>query len=463
MAIIGNVGYTAAMTSLVFGMILMSNPEKAKKGNKILIVGMLLAVVSTIVLYSNLEAQIPWKNWLLIIGVLALGTVVGGKITWGYKLTKMPELIALFNGLGGLAAVLIGYSGLIGSTRVEGLEFTLLITSVVLGMVTFSGSLIAFFKLTGKLTKSLSQNRAFMVLCLSFCVLFVFKLAMQSNASEFGMNLIFLSFFSFLLGVFFANNVGGADMPVLISVLNGFTGVITCITGLYFENTIMILLGVFVGFTGLVLTIQMSKAMNRNLIKVFFSSIKTSNHSSEGAESYHNIQEITAATIASELTFVKKVAIIPGFGLATAHAQHACKKLMDRLNEMNIDVKFIVHPVAGRMPGHMNVLLAEANVSYENTLELDQGNEFLLEADYCFIIGANDVVNTSAEVDDKSPIYGMPIIQAYQASRVVIIKRSLGNGYAGIANPLFDENHTRMYLTDAQKGLTSIVDELKID
>lgn len=458
MTLIGNVGYLTAMTSLVLGMILMSNPEKAKKGNLILVFGMTIAVVSTILIHANFDGKIPLDKLLLILGIVLIGVLLGGKISWNYKITKMPELIALFNGFGGLAAVFIGFVGLINIEALTNVEYLLLIVSVILGMVTFAGSLVAFFKLSGRITKSFHQNKAFMIFSAAFTVLFSIKLAMSAGETNYLIYLIFLAFFSLLFGLFLANNVGGADMPVLISVLNGLTGVITCVSGVYFQNTIMILLGVFVGFTGLVLTIQMSKAMNRSLSKVFFSSTRKS-HTSTSEIAYQNIQEITAATIASELTFTKRVAFIPGFGMATAHAQQSCKKLMSALNENEIEVKFIVHPVAGRMPGHMNVLLAEANIDYKDILNLEEGNEYLKHSDYCFIIGANDVVNTLAEDDAESSIYGMPIIQAYNATRVVVIKRSLGHGYAGIPNPLFDQDHCRMMLTDAQRGLEAILNE----
>lgn len=461
MAITGNLGYLLATLSFVLGMIQMNNPGTAKRGNFVMILGMFLAILSTLLLSTNLELDSYWQNWLLIAGLLLLGVALGRKISFAFEITRMPELVSLFNGFGGLSAAFISLASIIVAFDSVSIGIKiLLLGSLYLGVMTFSASILAFLKLGGKFGISFSKNQAFTGITLIFSIILIVQAIFTESYSEFIVYIALLFIFSLFNGIFFANGVGGADMPVLISVLNGLTGIITTISGVYFENTIMILLGVFVGFTGVILTIQMSRAMNTSLGRVFFSKRKKQS-STSGAVSYTNIQETTAAKIATELAFTRRVVIVPGFGLAVAQAQKLCFELKEHLSELDIELKFVIHPVAGRMPGHMNVLLAEANISYDDILDLEKGNEYLSESDYCFIIGANDVVNIAAELDENSPIFGMPIIQTYKAKKVVVIKRSLANGYAGISNPLFDLDRCYLLLADAKIGLAQIISELK--
>lgn len=462
MILTGQIGILASTLSFVMGMVLMGNPKKAAKGNLLLVLGMLAAIVSTIIVQSDSFTELPWMNISLIAGLLAVGTLAGRKISFSFQLTKMPELVSLFNGFGGLAASLIGFVGLFA----VGIEMSIsnqsiLLVSIFLGLMTFSASLLAYFKLGGKFRGHIKFNRSYTLLSLILSVALIVKLLLWPSADLFVATLAALVLFSFIHGFFFASAVGGGDMPILISVLNGLTGVLTVISGIYFESTIMILAGVFVGATGLILTVQMCSAMNTSLINVFVKS-KTMAGATEEANQYADLTETSAARLASDLTLSKKVVIVPGFGLAVAKAQGLCRDLKDELKNLDIEVKFVIHPVAGRMPGHMNVLLAEAGIEYADILDLNKGNEYLAETDVCLVIGANDVVNTAAEDDETSSIHGMPIVKTYLATKVITIKRSLSPGYAGIKNPLFEKQQSELFFLDAKVALENVLTELKM-
>jgi NAD(P) transhydrogenase subunit beta len=460
MILIANYGYLLATILFVGGMIFMGNPKKAARGNALLIAGMVIAVLGTFVMSLSQNEYFPLNKILIIVGILLVGTFLGRKISFGFKITRMPELVSLFNGFGGVCAALISLAGLIlhyGSMNLT--TKLILMGSLFLGFLTFSGSVIAYYKLSGRLKRKLSKNSIFMWITLVFSMVILFDGMLEVSLSGFIIGIILLTIFSLLFGVFFANGVGGGDMPVLISVLNGLTGLLTAVSGIYFGNSVMVLLGVFVGATGLILTIQMSKAMNKSVFKVFFGGNKLAK--SNFVEFDIDFTEISAPSIVSDLTFAKKVVIVPGYGLAIAQAQKTCLELKQLLNEYDTEVKFVIHPVAGRMPGHMNVLLAEVNIPYEDILDLEQGNNYIAESDICFVIGANDVVNTSAEDQEASPIYGMPIIQTYKSQKVVVIKRGLSNGYADIQNPLFGAENCSMFFSDAKVGLEQIVLDLK--
>lgn len=461
MAIFGNFGYLFSTAFFALGMVYMGNPKRASKGNALLILGMTTAVISTLGFNASEGLNFNWSRLLFILALLVVGIIAGRKISFSFKITRMPELVSLFNGFGGLCAALIGWVSLFQTVLpLNQSSQIILLFSIFMGFSTFSGSMIAFFKLGGKLKKAWKGNNTFMWTSLLLStVMFILSLQENTFVNQ-EMTVLLLAAFSLGYGVFFANGVGGGDMPVLISVLNGLTGVLTTISGIYFENTIMILLGVFVGATGVILTLQMCKAMNKSFVKIFFNSSKKA-FTNQSTELELDIKETSSASIVSDLTLAKKIAIVPGYGLAIAQAQKTCSELKSLLNAYDTDVKFVIHPVAGRMPGHMNVLLAEANIPYEDILDLEKGNEYLADSDLCFVIGANDVVNTSAENDTNSPIYGMPIIKTYLAQKVVIIKRSLSNGYADIQNPVFGLDNSAMYFIDAKKGLENIVTDLK--
>ncbi len=462
MILTGNIGIFAATASFLMGMMIMGNPKKAVMGNLLLVIGMIVAILSTIFLQSSFTENIQWGSILFIIGLLAIGTLIGNRISFGFQLTKMPELVSLFNGFGGLAAGLIGLVGIMSFKLVNDLMNTsILLVSVGLGFLTFSASLIAFLKLGGKFKKYIPNNRAYSLITLLICVLLIIKLLFFPHVDTYMLTVSLLIIFSLLHGIFFANGVGGGDMPILISILNGLTGLLTVISGIYFESAIMILSGVFVGATGIILTVKMCGAMNTSLLKVFLGS-NVQLGSAEDASNYSVLQETNTVKVASDLTLVKKVVIVPGFGLAVAKAQKLCRELKDELNAMGVELKFVIHPVAGRMPGHMNVLLAEAGIEYGDILDLDKGNIYLNETDLCLVIGANDVVNTAAENDTSSSIHGMPIVQTYKAKKVIIVKRSLSPGYAGIKNPLFENQNSAMLLVDAKDAIERVLSELKM-
>ncbi|MFD1551701.1 NAD(P)(+) transhydrogenase (Re/Si-specific) subunit beta [Putridiphycobacter roseus] len=462
MILTGNIGIFAATASFLMGMMIMGNPKKAVFGNFLLVVGMIVAIVSTILIQSSIENGMQWNNLLLIFGLLIVGTVIGKKISFGFQLTKMPELVSLFNGFGGLAAGLIGLVGTLNFSLVsDALSSAILLVSVFLGFLTFSASFIAFLKLGGKFKKYIPHNGTYSVVSLVISVLLIFVLLFYPNINTYMLLVGLLITFSLIHGVFFANGVGGGDMPILISILNGLTGVLTVISGIYFESAIMILSGVFVGATGIILTVQMCGAMNTSILKVFLGPTAKA-VSSDEATNYEVLRETSPVKVAADLTLVKKVVIVPGFGLAVAKAQKLCRELKDELNAMDIELKFVIHPVAGRMPGHMNVLLAEAGIEYADILDLDKGNDYLSETDLCLVIGANDVVNTAAENDSDSSIHGMPIVQTYKSKKVVIVKRSLSPGYAGIKNPLFEHATAEMLFVDAKEAIDRILTELKM-
>ena len=458
----GNIGILAATLSFILGMMMMGNSKKAVNGNLILVIGMITAIAGTIFIQIGSNTSLPWINILLILVLILIGTLIGGKVSFGFQLTKMPELVSLFNGFGGLAAALIGIVGIIQASNLESTSHFILLASIFLGFMTFSASLVAFFKLGGRFRGAIANNQAYTIISLVLCLLLIIQLLIFPFDGSYQVSLILLIVLSMLHGLFFASAIGGGDMPILISILNGLTGALTLISGIYFESTIMILSGVFVGATGIILTQQMCQAMNTSLIKVIFRT-NTASVSSNESGVYAGLNETSATRVAADLTLVKKVVIVPGFGLAVSKAQKLCKELKDQLALSEIELKFVIHPVAGRMPGHMNVLLAEAGIAYSDILDLAKGNEYLTETDLCLVIGANDVVNTLAENDEQSSIYGMPIIQTYKAKKVVVIKRSLSPGYAGIKNPLFENQNSQMLFVDAKDALSKILTELKMN
>lgn len=463
MMLAGNIGILAATLSFAIGMMMLGNPRRATQGNGLLVIGMILALVSTLIIQISKGIDIPWLNIGIITAIIIIGSLIGKKVSFKFELTKMPELVSLFNGFGGAAAGLIGIVGILEmDSNKEILSMLILSASIFLGFMTFSGSYIAFLKLGGKFRLRIPNNKSltFFSLILSLFLL-VFMIAVPRN-ELFILSVVGLTIVSMLHGIFFASSIGGGDMPILISILNGFTGALTVIAGIYFGSTIMILAGVFVAATGIILTVQMCFAMNTSLMKVFLGPT-VSMSSSDGSKNYNAIQETTATMVATNLILVKKVVIVPGFGLAVAKAQKLCRELKDELALSNVELKFIIHPVAGRMPGHMNVLLAEVGIDYTDILDLEKGNDYLSDTDLCLVIGANDVVNTAAETDESSAIHGMPIIQTYKAKKVIIMKRSLSPGYAGIKNPLFENQNSELLLLDAKEALEKIVSEIKLN
>ncbi len=462
MAAFIDAGYFVATLTFVGGLKFLSSPAKAKSGNILAAIGMTLAVGLTF--YSALTNALPAINMMIILGAIGIGTVVGKLMSSRVEMTGMPQLVSLFNAMGGGCAMLLGIieGQQVGVSSLPLNVQLLLAGGLVIGAASLTGSMVAYFKLAGKLKDN--RNRALiymartsLVLILGLLIAFSFGLLPMSFV-----NLIYiLAFLSLLYGVLFVWPIGGADMPVVISLLNSLTGVATALAGLVYANKIMIAGGIFVGAAGLLLTLLMCKAMNRSLLKVLAGTFAKGKVAAGEAEEIH-IKETSSAETAMQLAFAQKVAIVPGYGLAVAQAQHACGQLQKILEERGVELHYIIHPVAGRMPGHMNVLLAEANINYDFLKEMDEVNDEMDQYDLVVIVGANDVVNPSAENDENSPVYGMPIIRAYQSKQVVVIKRGMSTGYAGVENTLFGADNCNLLFGDAKATLQDLVGQLKL-
>lgn len=461
MATFIDAGYFVATLTFVGGLKFLSSPAKAKSGNILAAIGMALAVGLTF--YSAITHALPAINMMIILGAIGIGTIAGRIMSSRVEMTGMPQLVSLFNAMGGGCAMLLGIieGQQVGVSSLPLNVQLLLSGGLVIGAASLTGSMVAYYKLAGKLKDN--RNRALiymartsLVLILGLMVAFSFSMLPLSFA-----NLIYiLAFLSLVYGVLFVWPIGGADMPVVISLLNSLTGVATALAGLVYANKIMIAGGIFVGAAGLLLTLLMCKAMNRSLLKVLASTF-AKGKSSGSTEEIH-IKETSSAETAMQLAFAQKVAIVPGYGLAVAQAQHACGQLQKILEDRGIELHYIIHPVAGRMPGHMNVLLAEANINYDFLKEMDEVNDEMAQYDLVMIVGANDVVNPAAENDENSPVYGMPIIRAHQGKQVVVIKRGMSTGYAGVENTLFGADNCNLLFGDAKTTLQDLVGQLKL-
>lgn len=456
-----DIGYFIATLSFVGGLKYMSAPTSAKSGNLLAAIGMILAVGLT--LACGVAGHIPALNIIIILSAIGLGTLAGKLMSSRVEMTGMPQLVSLFNATGGGCAMLLG----IAESQQAGIHTMainlqlLLAGGLVIGALSFTGSLVAYGKLAGK-TKDrrgkgvVIASRATILLILgSFLAYSTGLLPVSFVTLVYGWAVL-----SLLYGILFVLPIGGADMPVVISLLNSLTGIATALAGMAYSNKIMIAGGIFVGAAGLLLTLLMCKAMNRSLLKVLTGSF-AGNGGSVVAEELH-IKETSASETAIQLAFANKIAVVPGYGLAVAQAQHMCGQLQKLLEERDTEVDYIIHPVAGRMPGHMNVLLAEANISYQSLKEMDEVNDHMNEYDLVLIVGANDVVNPAAENDANSPVYGMPIIRAYQSKQVVVIKRGMSKGYAGVENSLFGADNCHLLFGDAKRVLQDIINQIKV-
>lgn len=455
--------YLIAALLFVYGLKLLSHPETARKGNIWAGVGMALAMVTTIFLHKNSDGgSIPILNILIILIAIAFGSVVGWVVSQRVKMTAMPQLVSLFNATGGAASALVGLleypnavAGDVGSILVT-------ILGLVIGAVAFSGSVVAYGKLDGKVGDIMKPFMTYLNLALLVLVIAVsiYLIISPNNPADMIVPIYLLLLISLVYGVMFVMPIGGADMPVVISLLNALTGVAAAMGGFIYNNQAMILGGILVGAAGMILTVLMVKAMNRSLTNVLIGSFGGGGAVSGGDEQ-GVIKEITLSDAAILLTYSKKVVIIPGYGLAVAQAQHITHELDQFLENNGVEVKYAIHPVAGRMPGHMNVLLAEADVPYEKLVEMDSINPEMPNVDVAIVVGANDVVNPAANIDPSSPIYGMPIIEASQAKNVIVMKRGMGTGYAGIENHLFFDDKTRMLFGNAKDSIQKLVSEMK--
>ena len=445
---------------LVWGLRLQSDPSSASKGNKLAGIGMLLAIFSAIIM----PLEESFSNLIWVVSPLLLSAIIGFYIAKNIKMTSMPQMVSIFNGLGGLSAVLLSYAEinkwLINPDSYQTEVVLVLIISLFIGSVAFTGSLLAFAKLDGyKWSERLTLpfQHIINIIFIALIIVISFYFIDDSSAQSYLYIIITLSL---IYGIFFVAPIGGADMPVVISLLNSFTGITAALTGIIFGNIVMLLGGILVGAAGTILTILMCNAMNRSLLNVLIGGFSSSSSSKEDKEQ-GDVKEVSDSDFAVQLFYSKQVIIIPGYGLAVAQAQKLCKEIQELLENNDVEVKYAIHPVAGRMPGHMNVLLAEADVDYSKLIELDQANEEFKSTDVAVIIGANDVVNPDAIDDSSSPLFGMPILKVWESTSTVVLKRSMSAGYAGVQNPLFFKENNKMYFGDAKESLQRLSTELK--
>ena len=455
--------YLFASVLFVVGLKRLQSPATARGGNRLAALAMLIAIVATLV-----ENQV--LSWTSIAAGMVLGALIGGVAARTVKMTDMPQLVGIFNGFGGGASALVAAAELLrvqsaGTALVLGDGFTIAI-SCLIGTVTFSGSFIAFGKLQGfvsgnpitfPLQKTFNALLFLSLLVLGTSVMGVFGVGGLSALTVFA---IFMAI-ALLLGILLVIPIGGADMPVVISLLNSYSGLAASAAGFVIANNVLIISGALVGAAGLILTMIMCKAMNRSLANVAFGAFggETGSAAQIGAGD-KTARSVDAEGAAMILAYAQSVVVVPGYGLAVAQAQHELRKAMDNLEERGVDVKYAIHPVAGRMPGHMNVLLAEADVPYDKLFDLDEINEDFNRTDVVLVVGANDVVNPEAH-NPQSVIAGMPILDVANAKSVIIMKRSLSPGFAGIDNPLFYEEHTLMFFGDAKGSMTDLVREVR--
>jgi NAD(P) transhydrogenase subunit beta len=459
--------YLIASVLFILGLKMLSHPLTARRGNSLAAVGMGLAIIATI-LFHQRDGK-PIGNVAFILIAIAIGTIIGWAIAKKVKMTAMPQLVSFFNGMGGAAAALISMiefqhvsPELIARTGMANGYVLAILLGLMIGTVSWAGSMIAFGKLDGwigdmRIKAMRYVNISILAVLIGFII---FIMTRHVNTSSEISYLIYIMFaISVIYGVLFVLPIGGADMPVVISLLNSFTGIAAAMGGFLYNNQAMLTGGILVGSAGTILTILMCRAMNRSLLNVIVGVF--GGGGAANADVTGSIKEISISDAAVLLSYSKKVVIVPGYGLAVAQAQHICHELDKLLEEKGVEVKYAIHPVAGRMPGHMNVLLAEADVPYEQLIESDEINPDLPNTDVLVVIGANDVVNPAAEDDPSSPIYGMPIIKARDAKNIIVMKRGMGKGYAAIENPLFYNDKTRMLFGDAKSTLQNLVNEVK--
>lgn len=438
---------------------MLGHPETARRGNLIAAAGMTLAIFGTIFLY---QGKVPMLIYALIAIAIIIGTIIGWIVAKKVDMTKMPELVSLFNGMGGASAALIGlieFHHYIG----DQLSILTIIAAMIIGSVSFSGSMIAWAKLNGTMRNPIRLPKYNLLNNIFLIAILVFAAYIVISGTDNQLYVYLLFFAALLYGVLFVIPIGGADMPVVISLLNSFTGLAAAFGGFLYGNMVMLTGGILVGSAGTILTLAMCKAMNRPLSNVIFGAFGEGSSVAEstGSKIKGSIKETTPSDVAILMNYSQKVIIVPGYGLAVAQAQHVIHELEQLLDSKGIDVKYAIHPVAGRMPGHMNVLLAETNVEYDKLAEMEDVNPEFQSTDVVFVVGANDVVNPAAHNDPSSPIYGMPILDVENAKHIIINKRSMKPGYAGIENELFYNQKTSMLFGDAKDALTKLLQELK--
>ena len=457
--------YLLAAVTFILGLKGLSGPTTAPLGNRVAAAGMLLAVIVTF-----LESQVA-SAWLLIVPAIAIGAVIGFIGARQVPMTAMPQMVAIFNGAGGGAAALVSiqeYLRATGEGAVNAGEVVAIVLGLMIGAVSFSGSAVAFGKLQGLIdARAFRYSGQQLVTGGLFASMILGALALIASAAGLVtvptvLVLALVALLALAFGVALVMPIGGADMPVVISLLNAYTGLAVAMAGFSIGNQMLIIAGTLVGASGTLLTRLMSKAMNRSLGNVLFGAFGAATAASGArADDGRTVRSISAEDAAIQLGYAQSVIIVPGYGLAVAQAQHGVRELADLLEQKGNEVRYAIHPVAGRMPGHMNVLLAEANVPYEKLFDVEQINDDFKRADVALVIGANDVTNPAARTDKSSPIYGMPILNVDQAQNIIVIKRSMKPGFAGIDNDLYLDPKTGMLFGDAKQAVSLVVAELK--
>jgi NAD(P) transhydrogenase subunit beta len=455
------VSYIGATILFILALGGLSHPETARRGNLYGIVGMSIALLATML-------GVVTENYGLLLGALVVGGGVGFMLARRVQMTQMPELVAILHSLVGLAAVLVGFANFMDpNVHFTGVELVIhdieTYIGVLIGAVTFSGSVIAFGKLSGKISGKPLMLPARHWLNLALVVAMIWfgrEFVAGSAAGEGMMPLIMMTAIALVLGIHMVMAIGGADMPVVVSMLNSYSGWAASATGFMLSNDLLIVTGALVGSSGAILSYIMCRAMNRKFLAVIAGGFGTSGGSSAGGEDQGDVVPVEAAEVAAMLADAKEVMIVPGYGMAVAQAQHIVYEITRVLRDKGVNVRFGIHPVAGRMPGHMNVLLAEAHVPYDIVFEMDEINDEFPDVDVSVIIGANDIVNPSAQTDPDSPIAGMPVLEVWKGGTTVVLKRSMATGYAGVQNPLFFKDNTRMLFGDARESLDAVLKSL---
>jgi len=453
------IAYLVASVLFILGIKYLGKTKDARKGNFVSAVGMLIAIVATLLTLNILT--------LLEIGLCVLiGSAVGLYYAYKVPMTKIPEMVALFNGFGGLASFAVALSDYYlksetNQASLDAVNLTSIVVSLLIGGVTFTGSLVAYLKLDGKVSGQpitfTGQHLLNLVLLLAFVAASVLVFLDPTQTTY----IVILIVIALLLGILTVIPIGGADMPVVISLLNSYSGMAACATGFILNNNVLIVAGSLVGASGIILTQIMCKAMNRSLVNVLLGGFGQTVVAGGADGPTVVVKEIGVEETAMLFDSASSVIVVPGYGMAVAQAQHVVRELMEQCEKRNINFRFAIHPVAGRMPGHMNVLLAEANISYDKLIEMDDINEDFSNTDLVFVVGANDVVNPAARTNPESPIYGMPILNADKSRTVIVSKRSMGKGYAGVENELFGYPNCLMLFGDAKQTITKVVGELK--
>ena len=456
------VAYIAASALFILSLGGLSRQETARRGNIYGIIGMLIALVATVFAIKD-------GNYILLAGALIPGLVIGAVLAARVQMTSMPQLVAMLHSFVGLAAVLVGFGTYLGTTEIAKDEITVHLVEtfigVAIGAVTFTGSVIAYLKLQGTLSGKplMIPGRHFINLAMLVATVVLGVLFATADGTS-GLNyLIAATVITFILGLHFVMAIGGADMPVVVSMLNSYSGWAAAAAGFMLSNDLLIVTGALVGSSGAILSYIMCKGMNRSFVSVMLGGFGTEGGTvaTKSGEPVGEVHPIESPGASELLLQARKIIIIPGYGLAVAQAQHSLAEVCKILKEKNIEVKFAIHPVAGRLPGHMNVLLAEANIPYDIVFEMDEINDEFKGTDVAWVIGANDIVNPSALDDPGSPIAGMPVLHVWEARDVIVMKRSMASGYAGVDNPLFYKDNTLMLFGDAKKVVVEILTEMR--